>query len=353
MVGPSSVRPPGAAMLEPQYGSQGCERTAGSRTRASSAEHMLEVRPGLFLGGAAAVAEPDYLREAGITAVLTVDSEETDFNTAAGVEDLRSLFVPALDKPETDLLSHLDRCVAFIGQARAEGRAVLVHCHAGVSRSVAVMTAFMMKTDQLTFEKAYENLKTIKPEAKVNEGFEWQLKLYQAMGCEVDTSSAIYKQYRLQKVTEKYPELQNLPQELFAVDPSAITQGLKDGVLYKCRKCRRSIFRSSSILDHNEGSGPIAFAHKRMTPSFMLTTGSQAQCTSYFIEPVQWMESSLLGVMDGQLLCPKCNAKLGSFNWYGEQCSCGRWITPAFQIHKNRVDEMKMLPVWGSQTRKI
>lgn len=97
------------------------------------------------------------------------------------------------------------------------------------------MTAFMMKTDQLTFEKAYENLKTIKPEAKwvlcrsnnsafvmwfylfkekltmfvcpcrVNEGFEWQLKLYQAMGCEVDTSSAIYKQYRLQKVTEKYP----------------------------------------------------------------------------------------------------------------------------------------------------
>ncbi|XP_004282069.2 dual specificity protein phosphatase 12 [Orcinus orca] len=353
MVGPSSVRPPGAAMLEPQYESHGCERTAGSRTRASSAEHMLEVRPGLFLGGAAAVAEPDHLREAGITAVLTVDSEETDFNTGAGVEGLRSLFVPALDKPETDLLSHLDRCVAFIGQARAEGRAVLVHCHAGVSRSVAVMTAFMMKTDQLTFEKAYENLKTIKPEAKMNEGFEWQLKLYQAMGCEVDTSSAIYKQYRLQKVTEKYPELQNLPQELFAVDPSAITQGLKDGVLYKCRKCRRSLFRSSSILDHNEGSGPIAFAHKRMTPSFMLTTGSQAQCTSYFIEPVQWMESSLLGVMDGQLLCPKCNAKLGSFNWYGEQCSCGRWITPAFQIHKNRVDEMKMLPVWGSQTRKI
>lgn len=39
----------------------------------------------------------------------------------------------------------------------------------------------------------------------MNEGFEWQLKLYQAMGYEVDTSSAVYKQYRLQKVTEKYP----------------------------------------------------------------------------------------------------------------------------------------------------
>ncbi|KAM8812811.1 dual specificity protein phosphatase 12 [Rhynchonycteris naso] len=310
---------------------------------------MLQVRPGLYLGGAEAVAEPGRLREAGITAVLTVDTEEPDFQ----VEGVWKLFVRALDKPETDLLSHLGRCVDFIRQARAEGRAVLVHCHSGVSRSVAVVTAFLMKTDQLTFEKAYENLQTMKPEAKMNEGFEWQLKLYQAMGCEVDTSSAIYKQYRLQKVTEKYPELQNLPQELFAVDPTTVLQGLKDEVLYKCRKCRRSLFRSSSILDHNEGNGPIAFAHKRLAPSLMPIMRSQAQCTSYFIEPVQWMEPALLGVMDGQLLCPKCSAKLGSFNWYGEQCSCGRWITPAFQIHKNRVDEMKMLPVLGSQSRKL
>ncbi|XP_030792785.1 dual specificity protein phosphatase 12 isoform X2 [Rhinopithecus roxellana] len=321
-------------MLEALGRSRGCELCNPSASRASCAGQMLEVQPGLYLGGVAAVAEPDHLREAGITAVLTVDSEEPSFKAGHGVDGLWRLFVPALDKPETDLLSHLDR-------------------HAGVSRSVAIITAFLMKTDLLPFEKAYEKLQILKPEAKMNEGFEWQLKLYQAMGYEVDTSSAIYKQYRLQKVTEKYPELQNLPQELFAVDPTTVSQGLKDEVLYKCRKCRRSLFRSSSILDHHEGSGPIAFARKRMTPSFMLTTGRQAQCTSYFIEPVQWMESALLGVMDGQLLCPKCSAKLGSFNWFGEQCSCGRWITPAFQIHKNRVDEMKILPVLRSQTRKI
>ncbi|XP_010329543.3 dual specificity protein phosphatase 12 isoform X2 [Saimiri boliviensis] len=335
MVGNGAAWSPGAAMLEAPGPSHGCElRNPSSAVRASCVGKMLEVQSGLYLGGAAAVAEPNHLREAGITAVLTVDSEEPSFKAGSRAEGLWRLFVPALDRPETDLLSHLDR-------------------HAGVSRSVAIITAFLMKTDQLPFEKAYEKLQILKPEAKMNEGFEWQLKLYQAMGYEVDTSSAIYKQYRLQKVTEKYPELQNLPQELFAVDPTTVLQGLKDEVLYKCRKCRRSLFRSSSILDHHEGSGPTAFARKRMTPSFKLTTGRQAQCTSYFIEPVQWMESALLGVMDGQLLCPKCSAKLGSFNWYGEQCSCGRWITPAFQIHKNRVDEMKILPVLGSQTRKM
>ncbi|XP_040593147.1 dual specificity protein phosphatase 12 isoform X2 [Mesocricetus auratus] len=231
-------------MLEAQGLNHGGERQTAATSPASSAGHTVEVRPGLYLGGAAAVAEPDHLKEAGITAVLTVDSEP-GFQAGAGFEGLRSLFVPALDEPETDLLSHLDRCVAFIGQSRAEGRAVLVHCHAGVSRSVAVVTAFIMKTEQLSFEKAYENLQTVKPEAKMNEGFEWQLKLYETMGYEVDPSSAIYKQYRLQKVTEKYPELRNLPQELFAVDPTTISQGLKDDILYKCRKC--SFFAQNAV----------------------------------------------------------------------------------------------------------
>uniref|UniRef100_A0A674B0Z0 protein-tyrosine-phosphatase n=1 Tax=Salmo trutta TaxID=8032 RepID=A0A674B0Z0_SALTR len=42
-----------------------------------------------------------------------------------------------------------------------------------------------------------------------------------------------------------------------------------------------------------------------------------------------------------QLLCPKCTSRSGSLYWCGEQCSCGRWVTPAFLMHKNRVDEIK------------
>lgn len=127
MVGQAASWPLGAAMLETQDKSHGGEDAFRGQSPSSSDGQMLEVRPGLFLGGAAAIAEPNHLKEAGITAVLTVDSEEPDFKAGAGVEGLRSLFVPALDKPETDLLSHLDRCLAFISQARAEGRAVLVH----------------------------------------------------------------------------------------------------------------------------------------------------------------------------------------------------------------------------------
>ncbi|CAL8368991.1 unnamed protein product [Boreogadus saida] len=63
-----------------------------------------------------------------------------------------------------------------------------------------------------------------------------------------------------------------------------------------------------------------------------------AACTSYFIEPVQWMESALIGQLDGPLQCPRCSSKLGAFCWAGGRCSCGRWVTPSFQLHHNRLD---------------
>lgn len=112
---------------------------------------------------------------------------------------------------------------------------------------------------------------------RMNEEFMDQLALYELMGCKVDTTDPLYKQFRLKKMTEKYTgmyiiptfavytwdviftqlsspfnmntlmketekscilinsELQNVPKDVFAVDP-AQTQNT-EGV-YRCRKCR-------------------------------------------------------------------------------------------------------------------
>ncbi|NXX48916.1 DUS12 phosphatase, partial [Tricholaema leucomelas] len=308
---------------------------------------MVAVLPGLYVGGAESCLSPESLAAAGVVAVLTVDAEE-----APMVPGVRAMHVRALDEPGADLLSHLDDCAAFIGAARAGGGAALVRCHAGVSRSVAVVTAYLMKTEGLDWEQAYATVRAARPDAEVNLGFQEQLQLYEAMGCAVDSSSALYKRYRLQILTERYPELQDLPREVFADDPTNVCQTPNTEVLYRCRKCRRALFRSSSILSHTEGRGPTAFAHKRLTDSAQLCEDGREKCTSYFTEPVQWMEPALLGVMEGQLLCPKCTSKLGSFSWRGDQCSCGRWVTPAFQIHKSRVDEVRTLLVGNIQTAK-
>ncbi|XP_035533241.1 dual specificity protein phosphatase 12, partial [Morone saxatilis] len=130
---------------------------------------------------------------------------------------------------------------------------------AGRSRSATIVTAYLMKRYQLGFTEAYHRLKGVKQDVHA------LLQL----------------------------ELQHVPRELFAVDPA---HSSSSEVSYRCRKCRRTLFRESSILSHPVGEGAPAFGHKK---SSNLT--GDVQCTSYFIEPVQWMEQALLGVMDGQV----------------------------------------------------
>ena len=40
--------------------------------------------------------------------------------------------------------------------------------------------------------------------------------------------------------------------------------------------------------------------------------------------------------------CPKCKNELGNYHWSGNQCSCGEWITPAFQIANSKIDKEKL-----------
>ena len=42
-------------------------------------------------------------------------------------------------------------------------------------------------------------------------------------------------------------------------------------------------------------------------------------CSSVFTEPIQWMNEIVDGNRKGSLLCPKCRAKVGHFDWAGIQ----------------------------------
>ncbi|XP_011614611.1 dual specificity protein phosphatase 12 [Takifugu rubripes] len=298
---------------------------------------MLLVDQGLYIGTVADLNDSQALTDAAVTHVLSVDSVDPTPLLPPSAK-ICNKWINVLDVETSDLLSYMDICFLFLREAVDMGGAALVHCQAGRSRSATIVTAYLMKKYQLSFPEAYHRLMVVKKDVAVNRGFEEQLCLYEAMQCQVDTCDPLYKQYRLTKIAEKYPnDLHCVLSDIFAVDPA---QSNSSDVSYRCRKCRTTLFCSSNILSHLVGNGSLSFGHKK---SSNLT--GDAVCTSYFIEPVQWMEQAMLGVMDGQLLCPKCRSKLGSFRWYGDQCSCGRWVTPAFQLHRNRVDEIRQLKI--------
>ena len=91
-------------------------------------------------------------------------------------DSVKYMKIPAVDDEEFDLGSFFDQGHKFIRGHIEEGRNVLVHCRAGRSRSAAMVMAFLMKENGLTFEEAYHTLKKKRRCVSPNKGFKRQLQ---------------------------------------------------------------------------------------------------------------------------------------------------------------------------------
>ena len=132
--------------------------------------------------------------------------------------------------------------------------------------------------------------------------------------------------------------------------------------IFKCGKCRKSLFNDKQLILFHENSAKDTYSHKRKKNNSVNTT----ECTSYFlnierlmnnnknnneekkdidfIEQFQIvMEKQNMKLESGIIKCKKCSLKLGEFFDKGTQCSCGSWVVPAVQIVKSKVDKVKII----------
>lgn len=84
------------------------------------------------------------------------------------------------DLPTSDIRQHFADCIAFMEDCRKEGGRVFVHCNAGISRSVTICCAYLMKIQRLSARESLQRLKAVRPCARPNEGFMRQLREYEA-----------------------------------------------------------------------------------------------------------------------------------------------------------------------------
>lgn len=68
--------------------------------------------------------------------------------------------------------------VRYIVDSIRERRPVLVHCMAGISRSAAIVIAYLMATEQLDFDAALAKLREKRPIVNPNQGFCAQLRAF-------------------------------------------------------------------------------------------------------------------------------------------------------------------------------
>ncbi|XP_071720073.1 uncharacterized protein [Rutidosis leptorrhynchoides] len=258
--------------------------------------------------------------------------------------------VPLRDMESENLLDSLEVCLEFIDESRKQG-SVLVHCFAGVSRSAAIITAYLMRTEQLSLEDALESLRQSNESVGPNDGFLEQLTMFEEMGFKVDHSSSLYKRFRLKVLGESYNRGEKIDSSKFAADPgmtkkeASIESGpasQKEEFIptpaFRCKKCRRVVALQDNVVTHVPGEGESSFEWHRRSNRSSYNNHDELECTSIFVEPLRWMKTVEEGALEGKLWCMHCEGRLGYFNWSGIQCSCGSWITPAFQLHKSRVD---------------
>ncbi|KAG5878667.1 hypothetical protein JTB14_015600 [Gonioctena quinquepunctata] len=279
--------------------------------------HTIEmIEKNLFLGGLEAAKNMDILNKNKITHILTINTCPLP-QTIKELKPLVTKFIQLSDQPKEDLLSYLDEADLFIKEGLSKS-AVLVHCYFGVSRSASIVIAHIMKKYQINYYQAFERVKVKRKIVSPNKGFVSQLKLYQEMGYRIVKNNKLYKIHRLNIAAERMRKVKVLTTEfmdLIQPDPR-LEQTQPEANVYRCRKCRRVLAEESKLIVHQ---------HKGES------------CTmTYFIEPMSWMH--VTQEMQGELLCPKCRSRLGSFSWIiGCQCPCGTKVAPAFNLISSKI----------------
>lgn len=134
----------------------------------------VEILPHLYLGCAKDSTNLDILEEFGIKYILNVTPNLPNLFENAG--EFRYKQIPISDHWSQNLSQFFPDAISFIDEARGKRCGVLVHCLAGISRSVTVTVAYLMQSLHLSMNDAYDIVRMKKSNISPNFNFLGQLK---------------------------------------------------------------------------------------------------------------------------------------------------------------------------------
>ncbi|XP_035242128.1 dual specificity protein phosphatase 18-like [Anguilla rostrata] len=132
-----------------------------------------QITPTLFLSGKDAAMNKALIFNRGITLIINVTPEHTS-PSYQGVECLQ---VPVSDQPHARLCDHFENVAERIHGNQTGS--TLVHCAAGMSRSPALVMAYLMRYRGVTLRQAHDWVRDCRPYIRPNAGFWRQLLEYE------------------------------------------------------------------------------------------------------------------------------------------------------------------------------
>lgn len=176
---PTSVMGLGGLRISSDCSDGESDREPGSATEFESplpnnqSTFPVQILPYLYLGSAKDSSNLDILGKYGIKYILNVTPNLPNKFEHDG--DFKYKQIPISDHWSQNLSQFFPDAIAFIDEARSMKCGVLVHCLAGISRSVTVTVAYLMQKRNLSLNDAYDFVKRKKSNISPNFNFMGQL----------------------------------------------------------------------------------------------------------------------------------------------------------------------------------
>ncbi|KAF5223945.1 putative phopshatase [Trypanosoma cruzi] len=121
----------------------------------------------MYLGSLRTAQTRTVYRDLNIDYILTI-ARDLDVRVDPG---MKHLVLPVEDIPGENILLLFEKAFVFIDKARKENKGILLHCFAGLSRSVTVAAAYIMRRYNVTRDEALDIIREARPAAQPNPGF--------------------------------------------------------------------------------------------------------------------------------------------------------------------------------------
>jgi len=133
-----------------------------------------EVTPWFLISSQDVPADAALLKELKVTHVLSL---LPGFRLPKMEQPVKHFCVELYDE-ECSLLDNttVRSALDFITEGKTSGGRILIHCNAGISRAPSVAMFYFMRVEGMSFDTAWQVVKSGRPTAKPNAGFWNQLK---------------------------------------------------------------------------------------------------------------------------------------------------------------------------------
>ena len=131
-----------------------------------------EIEEGKLWLGSFAIDNIKFLKEKGIKKILSVmDGAPTNYSE----QGFNHKIIDIMDYDSENIIQYFGECLKFI---KGEEK-VFVHCAAGESRSATIVIAYLMWKNRMSFDKAYNFVKSKRSKIYPNFGFRQQLQMFE------------------------------------------------------------------------------------------------------------------------------------------------------------------------------